>query len=129
MTSDTAHPNLCYQCGKVVHKDKVLADQCRLMTAILGQGWGDRNIDDIGVESSRSKSNIKAVKEVILSISTEGQIVGLDRDNRDCSETKKSIDLSASSCFLEEDFVTPASSFEMDGEGSCVSDADAQLLS
>ena len=90
-------------------------------------GLGDRNKDDIGVESYRSKRNIKAVKEVILSISTEAQIVGLDRDNRDCSETKKSIDLSASSCCLEEDFVTPASSFEMDGEGSCVSDADAQL--
>ena len=40
MTMNSAIPNLCRQCGKVTHTDKMLADQCRLMTAILGEGWG-----------------------------------------------------------------------------------------
>ena len=94
MTIDTAHPNLCCECDQVVHKDKVLADQCRLMTAILGHGWGT---------GTRSKDNIQDVKEVISGISTEGQIVELDVDS---SEPVKSIDLSDSYCCLEEDFVT-----------------------
>ena len=34
--------NKCRLCGYVPHTDKMLADQCRLMTAILGEGWGDR---------------------------------------------------------------------------------------
>jgi hypothetical protein len=34
MTMDSAITKLCYQCGKVTHTDKMLADQCRLMTAI-----------------------------------------------------------------------------------------------
>ena len=33
----------CWQCGKPEHADKMLADQCRLMTAILGQRWGYDN--------------------------------------------------------------------------------------
>ena len=30
----------CWQCGKMKHTDKMLSDQCRLMTAILGPRWG-----------------------------------------------------------------------------------------
>ena len=30
----------CWQCGKTEHTDKMLSDQCRLMTAILGPRWG-----------------------------------------------------------------------------------------
>ena len=33
----------CWQCGKPEHTDKMLADQCRLMTAILGPRWGYDN--------------------------------------------------------------------------------------
>jgi hypothetical protein len=40
MTMDSAATKLCYQCGEVTHTDKMLADQCRLMTAILGKGCG-----------------------------------------------------------------------------------------
>jgi hypothetical protein len=40
MTTDSAATKLCYQCGEVTHADKMLADQCRLMTAILGEVWG-----------------------------------------------------------------------------------------
>ena len=35
-------PNRCSLCGYMSHSDKMLDDQCRLMTAILGQRWGDR---------------------------------------------------------------------------------------
>ena len=31
---------LCPLCGRGDHYDKTLKDQCRLMTAILGKGWG-----------------------------------------------------------------------------------------
>ena len=48
MTMDSAVTNLCYQCGIVTHTDKVLADQCRLMTAILGQGWGRMDKEGLG---------------------------------------------------------------------------------
>ena len=34
---------LCPQCGKTDHNDKMLRDQCRLMTALLGQGWGSKD--------------------------------------------------------------------------------------
>jgi len=34
--------NRCSLCGYMSHSDKMLEDQCRLMTAILGQRWGDR---------------------------------------------------------------------------------------
>ena len=37
---NSAATKLCYRCGKVTHADKVLNDQCRLMTGILGEGWG-----------------------------------------------------------------------------------------
>jgi hypothetical protein len=37
---DSAATKLCYKCGEATHTDKMLADQCRLMTAILGEGWG-----------------------------------------------------------------------------------------
>ena len=40
MTMDSAATKLCYQCGEVSHADKMLTDQCSLMTAILGEGWG-----------------------------------------------------------------------------------------
>ena len=39
MTMNSAITNLYWQCGKVTHTDKMLADQCRLVYAILGQGW------------------------------------------------------------------------------------------
>ena len=35
------HP-LCLQCGRKYHYDRVPGDQCRLMTALLGQGWGSK---------------------------------------------------------------------------------------
>ena len=31
------------QCSKTDHTDKMLRDQCRLITALLGQGWGHKN--------------------------------------------------------------------------------------
>ena len=34
MTTDSTITKPCYQCGKMTHTDKMLADQCRLMTAI-----------------------------------------------------------------------------------------------
>ena len=34
MTMDSTITKPCYQCGKMTHTDKTLADQCRLMTAI-----------------------------------------------------------------------------------------------
>jgi hypothetical protein len=34
MTTDSTITKPCYQCGKMTHTDKTLADQCRLMTAI-----------------------------------------------------------------------------------------------
>ena len=34
---------LCPLCGKGDHYDKTLKDQCRLMTAILGKGWGSED--------------------------------------------------------------------------------------
>ena len=40
MTMNSAITNLYWQCGKVTHTDKMLADQCRLMTAMPGQMWG-----------------------------------------------------------------------------------------
>ena len=33
----------CWQCGKPEHTDKMLADQCRLMTTILGPRWSYNN--------------------------------------------------------------------------------------
>ncbi len=33
---------LCPQCDRKYHYDKVLRNQCRLMTALLGQGWGSK---------------------------------------------------------------------------------------
>ena len=35
------HP-LCLQCCRKYHYDRVPGDQCRLMTALLGQGWGSK---------------------------------------------------------------------------------------
>ena len=40
MTMNSAITDPCGQFGKMNHTDKMLADQCRLMTAILGEGWG-----------------------------------------------------------------------------------------
>ena len=34
---------LCPLCGRGDHYDKTLKDQCRLMTAILGKGWGSKD--------------------------------------------------------------------------------------
>ena len=39
-TMNSTITDLCLQCGKTNHTDKILADQCRLMTAMLGQGRG-----------------------------------------------------------------------------------------
>ena len=39
MTINSVITNLCWQFGKVTHTDKMLADKCRLISAILGQGW------------------------------------------------------------------------------------------
>ena len=43
-TMNSAITDLCGRCGKMIHTDKTLADQCRLMTAMLGPGWG--KVDD-----------------------------------------------------------------------------------
>ena len=40
MTMNSAITDLCGRCGKMNHTDKMLVDQCRLMTAMLGPGWG-----------------------------------------------------------------------------------------
>ena len=44
------HP-LCPLCGRKDHYDKTLKDQCRLMTAILGQGWGSKDQYDPAKDS------------------------------------------------------------------------------
>ena len=43
VSSASHHKNphdLCGQCGKKQHRDKILLDQCRLFTALLGPRWG-----------------------------------------------------------------------------------------
>ena len=37
-SKERLHP-LCLQCGRKYHYDRVPGDQCRLMTALLGQRW------------------------------------------------------------------------------------------
>ena len=40
MAMNSAINDMCGRCDKMIHTDKTLADQCRLMTAMLGPGWG-----------------------------------------------------------------------------------------
>ena len=47
------HP-LCPQCDRKYHYDKVLRDQCRLMTALLGQGWGSKDQYDPSKDTSHT---------------------------------------------------------------------------
>ena len=47
MTINSVITNLCWQFGKVTHTDKMLADKCRLISAILGQGWKRVDRDEI----------------------------------------------------------------------------------
>ena len=44
MAMNSAINDMCGRCDKMIHTDKTLADQCRLMTAMLGPGWG--KVDD-----------------------------------------------------------------------------------
>jgi hypothetical protein len=55
MTMNSAITNLCWQCGKVTHTDKMLADQCRLMTAILGHRWERMDRDNNNNEEEKTR--------------------------------------------------------------------------
>ena len=56
------HP-LCPLCGRKDHYDKTLKDQCRLMTAILGQGWGSKDQYDPAKDSPTPQSERKVRPE------------------------------------------------------------------
>ena len=43
---------LCPRCGKKGNYEKMLRDQCRLMTALLGQGWGFKDQYDLAKNTS-----------------------------------------------------------------------------
>ena len=87
--------SMCSLCGKLSHTDKVLADQCRLMTAILGQGWGNRKVGGgIGW--------------------TWGGRVPMREEKADFERNDSSKEVNNS----DDDFFTPCSSFEDENKGS-----------
>jgi hypothetical protein len=64
------------QCGEVSHTDKMLADHCRLMNAILGKGWGRLN--------SKPADMSKAAKEPMAKN---------DDDRNDCPDEDTSAEV------------------------------------
>ena len=54
---------LCPLCGRKDHYDKTLKDQCRLMTAILGKGWGSKDQYDPAKYSPTQQPERKVTPE------------------------------------------------------------------
>ena len=68
-TEDRNPRGKCWRCGRPEHVDKILADQCRLMTAILGQKWGS---DSKVPTKNKKKAAFDTKKESCTTKETEG---------------------------------------------------------
>jgi small nuclear ribonucleoprotein (snRNP)-like protein len=67
MTINSVITNLCWQFGKVTHTDKMLADKCRLISALLGQGWErvdreNKNNDEEKTREERGTTDAEATR-------------------------------------------------------------------